>query len=270
MTARSYLFVPADRPDRFAKALAAGADAVVVDLEDAVPPGRKREARDALANWLAADLAPARVVVRVNAAGTAEHEDDLRACAHSAVAAVMVPKAEDPATLADASAAAGGRALIALVESARGIAALRPIAAVEAVERIAFGSIDFQLDLGIEGDGDELLLFRSKIVLASRLAGLAPPIDGVTTAIDDAATVTRDAARARRLGFGAKLCIHPRQVAAVHDAFMPSAAELDWARRVLAAAQGSAGAAVAVDGKMVDAPVIGRARALLARSGLAV
>jgi citrate lyase subunit beta/citryl-CoA lyase len=114
-----------------------------------------------------------------------------------------------------------------------------------------------------------LLFFRSKIVLASRLAGLAPPVDGVTMDLRDASATARDTARARRLGFGAKLCIHPRQVAAVNEGLTPTAAECDWARRVLTAAQASQGAAVAVDGKMVDAPVLLRARALLARAGLA-
>ena len=122
----------------------------------------------------------------------------------------------------------------------------------------------FQVDLGIEGDDDALLFFRSQIVLASRLAGLDAPVDGVTTALDDAQAIEHDTARARRLGFGAKLCIHPKQVVAVNRGLTPTDVELDWARRVLAAAE--AGGAVAVDGKMVDAPVLLRARGLLRRS----
>ena len=131
------------------------------------------------------------------------------------------------------------------------------------VKRLVFGSIDLQADLGIAGDGDELLLFRSQLVLQSRLAGLAPPVDGVCTAIDDAAALDAETQRARRLGFGAKLCIHPRQVDAVNRGFTPSADELAWARHVLDAAAASGGAAVAVDDKMVDKPVLLRAQALL-------
>ena len=123
------------------------------------------------------------------------------------------------------------------------------------------------LDLGIDGEGDELLMFRSQMVLVSKLAGLRAPVDGVSTAIDDAEALRADAERARKLGFGAKLCIHPRQVAIVERAFAPSDAERDWARRVLEAAERAGGAAVAVDGKMVDKPVMLRARAILDDSG---
>ncbi|MFO1329405.1 MAG: CoA ester lyase [Rubrivivax sp.] len=265
MTHRSYLFVPADRPERFDKALRAGADAVIVDLEDAVAPAAKPAARDALAGWLAsAEAQP--VVVRINAAQTPWFDDDLRLCTQAAVQAVVVPKAESAEVLAHVAARAPGKAVLPLVESAAGIDALRSLGAVAGVARLVFGSIDFQADLGIEGEDDALLFFRSQIVLASRLAGLDAPVDGVTTALGDDGAVAQDTARARRLGFGAKLCIHPRQVAAVNQGFMPSAQELDWAQRVLAAAQASGGAAVAVDGKMVDAPVLLRAQRLLARA----
>ena len=132
------------------------------------------------------------------------------------------------------------------------------------VARLVFGSIDFQLDLDIADDDLALLPFRMRIVLASRVANLPAPVDGVTTALDDAARIEADARRARSLGFGGKLCIHPRQVAIVNEAFSPSAADLAWAQRVVDAAAASGGAAVAVDGKMVDAPVLARARRLLA------
>jgi citrate lyase subunit beta/citryl-CoA lyase len=135
---------------------------------------------------------------------------------------------------------------------------------VPGVQRLAFGAIDFQLDLNMRAGFDELSFFRSQLVLASRLAGLAPPIDSPSVAIDDAAEVELDAQRARRLGFGAKLCIHPRQLAAVNRSFSPSTAELAWARQVLAIAEASGGAAVALDGKMIDRPVILRAQAILA------
>lgn len=258
--ARSLLFVPASRPDRFDKALAAGADAVVIDLEDAVPPADKDRAREAVAAW----LAPGRsVVVRINGAGTGWFRDDLALCARPGVAAVMLPKAEradQVAALRDAGAAA----VMPLIESAAGFAALPAIAGAPGVQRLAFGSIDIQVDLGMRDPlEDELLLFRSQLVLASRLAGLQPPIDGVSTAIDDAERLRGDVLRARRLGFGGKLCIHPRQVEGVNRHFAPSEAERAWAQRVLAAAAAAGGAAVALDGAMVDQPVILRAQAIL-------
>jgi len=138
------------------------------------------------------------------------------------------------------------------------------------VLRLVFGSIDFQLDLGIQGEDDELLTFRSQLVLVSRVAGIAPPVDGVTTALDDPERLQADTLRAKKLGFGAKLCIHPKQVALVNQCFCSSPAEVLWARRVLEAAAGARGAAVAIDGKMVDKPVLARAEAILASAPTAM
>ncbi len=254
---RSYLFVPGNRPERFDKALASGADAVIVDLEDAVAPDQKDAARATLAAWLDAGKP---VVVRINAVGTPWFGDDVKICRHAGVAAVMLSKTESAADLAAVGAAAP---LIALIESAAGFDRLAAIAAAPGVQRLAFGAIDFQLDLNLRAGYDELIFFRSQIVLASRLANLGAPIDSPSTAIDAPQEVEDEAQRARRLGFGAKLCIHPRQVDAVNRSFSPSAAEVAWAERVLAAAAASGGAAVALDGKMIDTPVIGRAQALL-------
>jgi citrate lyase subunit beta/citryl-CoA lyase len=266
MLARSYLFVPGDRPERYAKALASGADAVIVDLEDAVAAAAKAGARAALAAWLDGGGETGGVAVRVNDAASAMFASDLALIARPGVAAVVVAKAERVDDLAQVRAAAPAAALLPLVETAAGIANARALARAEGVERLLFGSIDLQLDLGIDGDGDELLAFRSEIVLASRLAGIAAPVDGVCTAIDDAAALDADTRRARKLGFAGKLCIHPRQIAVVHSAFAPSADEIAWAKRVVAATQASAGGAVAVDGAMVDRPVLRRAQSLLARA----
>ena len=259
MNGRSLLFVPGSRPDRFDKALAAAASAVIVDLEDAVEPAAKDAARDALRAW----LSPAHpVIVRINAAETPWFADDLALCGAPGVAAVMLPKAESADALA-AVRQAGATLLLPLIESAAGFAALSVIAAAPGVAALAFGSIDLQVDLGLrDAHEDELLFFRSQIVLASRLAGVAPPIDGVSTAIDDEARLHVDVRRARRLGFGGKLCIHPRQVAAVNRGFAPSAEECAWAQRVLDASAAAGGATVAVDGKMVDKPVLLRAQAI--------
>ena len=257
MAPRSYLFVPADRPERYAKALASGADAVIVDLEDAVAASAKDAARAALAAWL--DGGGSGILVRINDAASPAFAADLAVAARPGIVGIVVPKAERADDLAHVHAMTRGVPLVPLIETANGIDRLREIAAVAGVERLAFGSIDLQVDLGIEGDGDELLVFRSALVLASRLAGIC-------TAIDDAVALDADTRRARRLGFGAKLCIHPRQVAPVHAAFAPSADELTWARRVVDASEASQGGAVAVDGKMVDRPVLLRAQTLLARA----
>lgn len=264
MNRHSLLFVPGSRSERFDKALAAGAGAVIVDLEDAVPPADKDRARAAVAAWL--DAAHP-VVLRINAADTAWFAGDLALCGHPGVSAVMLPKAESSETLANVR-EAGARTLLPLVESAAGIAALGTIAAAPGVERLVFGSIDLQVDLGWrDALEDDLLPFRAQLVLASRLAGIGAPIDGVSTAIDDEARLREDVLRARRLGFAGKLCIHPKQVTSVNRWFAPSDDEIAWARRVLDAAAASGGAAIAVDGKMVDKPVLLRAEAILREAG---
>lgn len=256
---RSYLFVPGNRPERFDKACAAGADAVIVDLEDAVPFADKAAAREAVAAW----LSPGKpVLVRINGADTAWFADDLALCRMPGVAGVVLPKAEQAGDIARLR-AAGATAVFPLIESATGIDHLRAIASARGVQRLMFGSIDFQLDLGIPGEREELLFFRSQLVLASRLAGIAAPVDGVSTALDDAERLADDARHARQMGFGAKLCIHPKQVQAVNGCFTPGAHELAWAGRVLEAAALANGAAVALDGKMIDRPVILRAQAIV-------
>lgn len=268
--ARTLLFVPGDRPERFDKACASGADAVIIDLEDAVAPDAKARARDAVAAWLVASQAPPAagqpgpatrsVWLRVNAAGTPWFADDVALARRAGIAGIVLPKAEHAEQLREVGAAS---AVIALIETARGIANVDAVAGAPGVARLAFGSIDLQADLGIAGDGDALHAFRSALVLASRLADLAPPIDGVTTAIDDTALLRAEARRAREFGFGGKLCIHPKQIATVREAFAASAAERAWAERVLEAAGRAGGAAVQVDGRMVDRPVMLRARAIV-------
>lgn len=263
--ARSYLFVPANRPERVARARASGADAVIVDLEDAVPPQDKERAREQAAGTLD-EASP--VILRINAAGTRWFADDLELCRQPGVAAVMLPKAEG----IDAVCAVVEhtyRDVLALIETARGIDGARAIAQVPGVARLVFGSVDLQLDLGIEGEDEELHWYRSQLVLASRLGGLPSPVDGVTAAIDDDDRLRADVRRALRFGFGAKLCIHPRQIAGVHAAFAPTAEQIEWARRVVEADAAAGGAAFALDGRMIDAPVVRRAATLLERAGVA-
>lgn len=262
---RSLLFVPADRPERFAKALAAGADRVIIDLEDAVAPDAKAASRDGLADWLAGPGA-AGIAVRINAAGTPWHEDDLRMVAGAAEAVdLMLPKAEAGEAIGAVRAALpAGRRLIGLVETVRGFARLRELAAVPGLARVAFGTVDFCAETGIMGQGAELDAARFQIVLESSLAGLEAPLEGVTVDVRSAEALAADIDRARRLGFGGKLCIHPAQVAPVNAGFSPSPAEIDWATRVVAAARSGPGA-VTVDGKLVDRPVVLQAEKILAR-----
>jgi citrate lyase subunit beta/citryl-CoA lyase len=257
---RTFLFAPGNHPRRVEKALALGADAVILDLEDAVAPQAKAEARAQVARWLTPQRA---VVIRINAPSTVWFAEDLALCAMAGVAAVMVPKAEHVADLDRIATVAVGRAILPLIETAAGFDNARALAAADSVQRLVFGSIDFQADLGIAGEDDALLYFRSQLVLVSRLADRAAPVDGVSTALDEPDVLERDTARARRLGFGAKLCIHPRQVEAVNRGFSPTEDELAWARRVIEAAARARGAAVALDGKMVDRPVILRAQAMV-------
>lgn len=262
MIDRSYLFVPGDRPERFDKALASGAHAIIIDLEDAVLPERKPAARAALRDWLAQARLP--VVVRVNPAGTPWHEEDCALLALAQVRAVMLPKAENAAQLARLAATLRpDQALLPLIETVAGHFAAAEIARVPRVARLAFGSFDFMADAGIRGDAEELDFVRTQLVLVSRHAGLAAPVDGVTLATDDAAQIERDVQRSRRFGMGGKLCIHPRQVAAVNAGFAPTAPELDWARRVVAALAAGSRGAVTVDGKLVDRPIELLARAIL-------
>jgi citrate lyase subunit beta / citryl-CoA lyase len=262
---RSYLFVPGNRPDRYAKACAAGADAVIVDLEDAVPPPEKPGARESLAKW----LNPAQPVhVRINSAATSWFEEDAALCRHPGVAAILLPKTQGEGDVDRLREMAGGNAsVLALIETARGFFNALEIAQCPQVSRLAFGALDFQLDLGIQGDTDELLYFRSQLVLISRLAGLAAPVDGINTEIDDPGRLRSATLRAIRLGFGGKLCIHPKQIPHVNDCFRPTAEEVAWAKRVIEAASASQGAAVAAHGEMVDRPIILRAERILKEAG---
>lgn len=262
--ARSFLFVPGARPDRFDKALASGAHAVIVDLEDAVAPAEKADAREHVAHWLR-EHPQYRVLLRVNAVGTPWHAEDMALARAPGVAAVVLPKAEK----ADDLPASNGKSLLPIIESAQGIDELRAIASHPDVKRLLFGTYDFRADLGL-GDAPEALLpFGAQLVLASRLAGLGPPVDGVSADLKNEAAWVAEARRSRMMGFGGKLCIHPAQVACVNGGFAPTQEELSWARRVTEAMRDQATAVV--DGQFVDKPVLLRAQALLAgENGLAV
>lgn len=266
------LFVPASRPERFAKALNSGVSAVIIDLEDAVAIDEKDHARAQLAQWLQANPQE-QVLVRINALGTPWHEQDLHLCREPNVLGVVVPKAEQPDDL-QRMAQACGQALYPIIETATGLSLVRTIANTHGVARLLFGKLDLAVDLGMdypapagEDDAETVFLFaRSELVLASRAAGLDAPIDGVYTQLDDEAGLFTYARRSARFGFAGVLLVHPKQLSAVQRAYAPTAAQIDWAQRIIAAAEQSNGAAVSLDGAMVDAPVIARARNILARA----
>jgi citrate lyase subunit beta/citryl-CoA lyase len=263
---RSFLFVPGSKPERFAKALAAGADAVIVDLEDAVADTEKASARahvaDAVRTFLASRV---RVLLRINGAGTQWFEEDLSLAASEGIDGIVLPKAENSAALT-AVAAATAKPVWPIIESAVGVWNALDVARMPGVERLIFGSVDFELDLDCDGSWDALLHARSRIVLASRVAGIQSPVDGVTVSIDDERQLAEDASKARSLGFGGKLCIHPRQVGAVNAAFSPNADEIAKARRIVEGYERAEGAAVSVDGRMVDLPVLLKARRIVSLS----
>lgn len=265
-TPRSYLFVPGQSPERFSKAVASGADAIILDLEDAVGPDAKSRARDNVMMWLRKD---GEGIVRINGVDSPWFEEDLAALSGCQPMTVMVPKAQ-PIALTTVAERLPGFPLIALIESVEGLALLRQSVACAQVDRLAFGNLDFSADARISGTGPVLDPARFEIVLASRLGGLHAPIDGVTVELGDTDALKADIGRSRMAGFGAKLCIHPAQIDATNAGFIPSGTEIDWARRVLAAIQTAAGSVVQVDGKMVDRPVIERARQVLGAAGLEV
>ncbi|MBM7061740.1 CoA ester lyase [Pseudomonas sp. UL073] len=265
---RSALFVPGSRPERFAKALAVGADAVIVDFEDAVEDDLKAAARTNLAMFLT-EHPEARVWVRINAAGHAEHAADLALCREQpGVVGVLLPKAERAAQVYGA--ASCGKPVWLLIESALGVLALPELAACAGVQRLSYGALDFALDLGLSTGtaAAEAMLdqLRYALVVHSRGNDLQPPLESVYPAFNDDAGLAAATRRARDMGLVGALCIHPKQVAVVHAALAPSAEELAWARRVIDAGADGA-AAFSVDGQMVDAPVLNRARRLLAAAG---
>ena len=262
--ARSLLFVPGDRDARLPKALASPADAVIVDLEDAVSPGDKPRARRAVAAFLGG-LPAASVLLRVNAVDTSWYAEDMALAAHAAVAGVVLPMA-DLAALTHAHSDVEAP-IWPLVETAQGLQDLPDMARMPGVARLLLGTIDLALDLGIDaahpGGRSMLDIARYHLVGASAAAGLAPPVDGVFTDLGDAGGLTATADHARACGFGGMMCIHPAQAATVNRAFVPAEALLDWARRVQQAADGQNGA-FRFEGQMIDKPVLEKAARLLA------
>ncbi len=281
---RSFLFVPGDHARRVEKALAAPADAVILDLEDAVAVAAKPAARGAVAAALGTPRRR-RAFVRVNGFATPFCFDDLEAVMAARPDGIMLPMLEDPAQLVAVDwtmralerrhgIAEGATEIMPILETALGLAAAPALAARAAalsgrVRRLAFGAGDYTLDLGMEWtlEEAELAAPRAAIALASRAAGLEPPVDTVFAALAEAAAFARSCARAASLGFQGKMCIHPDQLAAANAAFGPTPAEVARAWTIVAAfedAEARGIASIRVEGAFVDYPIVARARRVLA------
>jgi citrate lyase beta subunit len=265
---RSLLFVPGNDEPKLEKALAAGADAVVADLEDAVPAAEKPAARSLVARVLAAGETSSVVTVRVNGVGTPFCEDDLRAVSGLELDALVLPKATPEAV---AALGPDGPPLAAIVETAKGLKRAFETAASPRVAALMLGAVDLGLELGLEWrpDGQEVAFARSQLVLDSAAAGIRAPFDQVYVDTRDHEGLERECRLARSLGFRGKACIHPAQLEIVSRVFSPGEDEVARARRVVDAYERAADegrGAVALDGEMIDLPVVERARQLVAEA----
>lgn len=257
------LFVPGDRPDRYAKAAGSGADVVIIDLEDAVAPDSKEAARTSVVSALRNGALEA--MVRINSPGSPWVSDDLAALAElgaDQLVGVMVPKAADPQFLAEVAIAVE-RPVVPLIESARGVVRVADLAAVPGITRLAFGALDFAFDVGSEVDAVTGQVARAQVVIVGRAAGLPAPLESPSIELRDLEQIEATSRAARRLGFGGRLCIHPRQLAPVRAGFAPTPAEVEWAERIVVAGEG----AERVGDQMVDRPVLERAKWILRLAG---
>lgn len=267
-TARSLLFAPGNDERKLEKALATGADAVVADLEDAVPATEKEAARTVARRVLGGAATASLVAVRVNAAGTEHWGADLQAVADLELDALVLPKATPEAV---GALGPDGPPVVAIVETALGVRHAYETARLPRVAALVLGAVDLGLELGLEprADGQEVLYARSRLVLESAAAGLRSPFDLVHVDTRDDEGLEAEARLARSLGFRGKVCIHPAQVAIVNRVFSPTGEERERARRVVEAYErglADGRGAVALDGEMIDLPVVERARRILAET----
>jgi citrate lyase subunit beta/citryl-CoA lyase len=264
--ATSLLFVPGSAPHLFKKAAMSNSDEIIIDLEDAVAPEAKSAAREATRVALSSGLLGRGAFIRINPPGTPWHVDDvataisIAASSSGALAGIMLPKCESAEQIEELAVQLGGEtSLIALVETAIGVAKLDVIAKAKNLGRLALGAIDFGAD--VEADLDSATIFSAyaSLVIHSRVAGLPAPIASPPLPLNDVTAVVDQARVLRGMGLGGQLCVHPRQVEPIHEGFAPTAQQLDWARRVMS----TTSAATQVDGAMVDKPVRDRAARLL-------
>lgn len=257
------LFVPGDRPERFVKAMQSGATAVILDLEDAVAPDAKARAREAVVNALRDERLRAAAIVRVNAAPTHFFADDLRAMRTLPPPVLMLPKCESAADVRRIATGLPHAQVIPIIESIGGLDNARAIAADPAAVALAFGAYDLAAQLGSAPTWDAMASLRTAVVVAARVHEKFV-LDAPFVVINDEVGLIEEAERAVEFGFDGKLAIHPRHVGPLLDAFTPSENEIEHARRVLAAVE--SGGVAAVDGKMVDPPLVAAARRILART----
>ena len=271
---RSLLFAPAVRPDLLRKMPRTGADAIVIDLEDATPPDAKDAGRVEMRSVVADLAGQLPILVRVNDDTTPWHDDDLDSLPTEGLAGIVVPKIETIAGLDSLAARLNDRGLdmpvIGGVETALGVADARPLLAHDVVSAAYFGAEDFIADLGgvRTVSNDEVAYARAQVALAGRLADVTV-IDQIVADFTDDDRCRRECLQARAMGYGGKLCIHPSQVAIANEAFLPSSEEIDRARRLLEAyddAKAQGVASVAFEGQMVDEPVARQARRVLAQA----
>jgi len=253
------LYVPGNRPDRFDKAVATGADLVILDLEDAVAPQDKAYARDSVTTWLAEAAVECVLQVRV------QDRDDLAALRGLSGFEVRLPKVETTAQLDEVAAALPGVAVTALVESAFGVEHAAEIAAHPAVTRLGLGESDLASELGTRAD-QVLDHARVRLLYAALAAGLPAPMLSAYPDIRDLAGLRADTERGRALGWVGRVAIHPTQLPVIAEVFRPTPDERRWADEVLAAGAGvSTGVSTLRSGEMVDPAMVGRAKAILAR-----
>lgn len=262
---RSLLFAPGSDPRKLEKAFGSAADGVVCDLEDAVAPADKERAREVTAAALANASGPARLA-RVNAAGTAWFEEDVALAAGLALDAIVLPKASPDAV--DAL-GADGPPVVAIVETAMGLRQAFEIASRPRVAALLLGSVDLGAEVGLEtrADGQEILFARSTVAIDSAAAGLRGPFDVVHLDFADTAGLEAQCRLGRALGFRGKACIHPSQIETINRVFAPSEGEIEWAQSVVDAFEGQSEGVLAVNGTMVDRPVVERARRVLREAG---
>ncbi|MFI0978788.1 HpcH/HpaI aldolase/citrate lyase family protein [Streptomyces sp. NPDC021093] len=263
VTPLTWLYVPGDRPERVAGALASGADVVIVDLADSVAPDRKEYARTATAELLT-DLPPVPVHVRLNALDSPLSQADLQALAPCpGLSGLRLPKVTDSAEIRRIANHTPETPLYALLESALGIEHAHHIATAHpCLAGIALGEVDLRADLGVRDEAG-LAWARSRVVVAARAAGLAPPAQSVHTDVTDLEGLAASCALGRALGFFGRTALHPRQLPVIERMYLPAPEEIEEAEQILKAAAGDEGAQLLPDGRFVDAAVAAAARRTL-------
>lgn len=263
-SARSFLFVPGDRPERFDKAAASGAHAFIIDLEDAVSPEDKADARFNIIKYLN-EVEGGNILVRINDAESAFYEDDLDVAQHPNLSGVILPKANTRHVTELVYKLE--RSVWPLVETIQGVSEVNEFAHLPNVNRMLLGTIDLSLEMGVDmahpGGKSMLDHARFKLVSASGMAALSAPIDGVFPSLDDEPGLISAAEYAKATGMGGMMCIHPRQIGAVHTAFAPSVTDIEWAKAVIEASANEK-SSFRFRGQMIDKPVLDGARAILA------